>query len=124
MRHVVADAVGHPAERQFAQVARAQHQRVVLVGQAEQVRGPLACLHVLKRHVIHRLAPGERVADVAEHLLAGRPDINLARRDAQRLHQLVRVAQRVLAGGETRASCRPGCSSAAAPAGPSSWRRR
>ena len=92
VRHVVADAVGHPAQRQLAQVARAQHQRIVQVGQAEQVRGPLARLHVLERHVVHRLACRERVADVAEHLLAGRPDVDLARRDAQRLHQLVRIA--------------------------------
>ena len=56
VRHVVADAVGHPAQRQLAQVARAQHQRVVQIGQAEQVRSPLARLHVLECHVVHRLA--------------------------------------------------------------------
>jgi len=52
VRHVVADPVGHPAQRQLAQVARPQHQRVVLVGQPEQVRCPLPRLHILKRYVI------------------------------------------------------------------------
>ena len=64
------------------------------------MRRPLARLHVLKGHVIDWLAGRERVPDVAEHLFAGRPDVNLAGGDAQRLHQLVRVAQRQLARGE------------------------
>jgi hypothetical protein len=56
---VVADAVGGPAERQLAQVAGAEHQRVVVVGEAEEVRGALARLHVLEGDVVDRLALGE-----------------------------------------------------------------
>jgi hypothetical protein len=63
--------VVHP-ERQLAQVAGAQHQRVVVVREPEEVRGALARLHVLEGDVVHRLAVGIRVADVAQHLLAPR----------------------------------------------------
>ena len=98
--HVIPHAVGHPAERQFAQIACAQHQSIVLVGESEQVRRALAGLDVLEGHIIDLFPARKRMADIAEHLLAGRPDIHLAGRDAQRLHQPPRVRQRQLAGGK------------------------
>ena len=63
VRHLVADAVGGPAERQLGQVAGAEHDPPVVVGQAEQVRGPLAGLDVLVGDVVLGLAarrPGGR----------------------------------------------------------------
>jgi fructose/tagatose bisphosphate aldolase len=37
--HLVADAVGAPAERELGQVAGAEHDAAALVGEAEQVVG-------------------------------------------------------------------------------------
>ena len=53
--HVVADAVGAPAERELRQVAGAEHERVALVGEAEEIIGAQARLHVLERDVVDRL---------------------------------------------------------------------
>ena len=80
VRHVIAHAVGAPAQRQLGQIAGADHQRVVQVGQAEQMAGALAGLHVLERDVVHRLALREGMADVLEHLHAARPDVDLVAR--------------------------------------------
>ena len=41
-----------------------------LVGEPEQVIGAQPRLHVLERDVVHRLAAGERMAEVREHLRA------------------------------------------------------
>ena len=57
MRHVIADAVGAPSERQLAQVAGADHQPAVEIGQAEQMAGALARLHVLEGDVVNALCP-------------------------------------------------------------------
>ena len=65
VRHLVADAVGAPAQRQLGQIAGAEHDAVVLVGQAEQVVGAQARLHVLERDVVDRLAAANGMADVA-----------------------------------------------------------
>ena len=72
VRHLVADAVGAPAQRQLRQIAGADHDAVVVVGQAEQIVGAQPGLHVLERQVVDRLALRERVADVAQHALAPR----------------------------------------------------
>ena len=93
MRHVVADAVRREAQREFRQIAGAEHQRVVLVGEPEQVRGALACLHVLERDVVHRLALGVRMADVLQHALRRRADVDLRRANAERAHQRVRIVE-------------------------------
>ena len=111
--HLVAHAVGTPAQGQLGQIAGAEDDRVVEVGQAEQVAGPLAGLHVLERHVVDRLALGERVAQVLEHLQAGGADVDLLGRHAQRLHQLPGVAPWSCRWWRSRASCRRGCSPAA-----------
>ena len=37
MRHLIADTVGAPAERQLGQIAGAEHDAAMLVGQAEEV---------------------------------------------------------------------------------------
>ena len=68
--------------------------------ESEQMTGPLAGLHVLEGHVVHRLAIGERMADVFEHLQASRPNIQLVRAAANRLHQLARLGERAVTGGE------------------------
>ena len=54
--HLVADAVGAPAERQLGEVAGADDEPAVLVGQAEQIVGAQARLHVLEGDVVDRLA--------------------------------------------------------------------
>ena len=94
VRHVVADAVGAPAERQLAQVAGADDQAAVQVGEPEQVAGALAGLDVLERDVVDRLAARIRMADVGQHLLAARPDVDLVRAAAHRRHQAPRLLER------------------------------
>ena len=47
VRHLIADAIGAPAERQFRQIAGAEHQRVILIGQSKQQRRSRAGLHIL-----------------------------------------------------------------------------
>src|SRR5229473_2766504 len=78
MRHMVADSVGHPAQRQLAQIPCAQNQSLVQIGQTEQVRGALASLDVFERNVINFLSAGEGVVNIAEHLQAGRANIELS----------------------------------------------
>ena len=70
VRHLVADAIGAPAERQLRQIAGADDDAVVVVGQAEQVVGAQPGLHILERHVVDRFALRERMADIAQHALA------------------------------------------------------
>jgi len=91
MRHVVSDAVGAPAQRQFAQVACSHHQRSSHVGQAEKMSRALSGLNVFKRDIVNFFPAGEGVFYVFEHLQAGRPDVDFVRFHAQRLHQPVRV---------------------------------
>ena len=100
MRHLVPDAVGAPAQRQLGQVAGADHQRLVLVGQPEQVRRAFAGLHILVGHVVDRGAVGRGVAEVAQHLRGGRPDVDLVGRHPQRGHEPMRVGQGGGAGRE------------------------
>ncbi len=100
--HLVADAVGVPAERDLRQVAGAEHEARMLVGQAEQVVGAKARLHVLEGHVIDLLALGEGVADVLQHAQRGRLDVDLLAGDPQRLHQRPGVGPGPLAGREPR----------------------
>ena len=63
--------------------------------------GPLARLDVLERHVVELLTFRVRMLDVGEHLDAARLDIQLFRRDSERGHQRVGVAQGPLARGES-----------------------
>ena len=77
VRHVIADAVGAPAQRQLGEIAGADHHAALLVGEPEQVVGAQPRLHVLEGDVVDRLALGEGMADVGQHLLAGRPDVDL-----------------------------------------------
>uniref|UniRef100_A0A0N4ZIW7 LigA n=1 Tax=Parastrongyloides trichosuri TaxID=131310 RepID=A0A0N4ZIW7_PARTI len=100
--HVVADAIGAPAQRQFRQVAGAQHEAVVLIGQAEQIVGAQARLHVLEGDVVHRLAVREGVADVAQHLFGGGANVDLGPRHAQRRHQRPGVGLGAFRRGEPR----------------------
>ena len=52
----------------------------MLVGEAEQVVGAQARLHVLEGDVVDRLALRERVAEVGQHLPRRRADVDLAAR--------------------------------------------
>ncbi|SOZ01697.1 conserved protein of unknown function [Cupriavidus taiwanensis] len=100
VRHVVAHAIRAPAQRQLAQVAGADHDGMVVVGQPEQVVGALARLHVLEGHVVDLFAGGIRVAQVLQHRQARWPDIDLGGGAADHLHQLARLLQRAAAGGK------------------------
>ena len=100
MAHLVADAVGRPAQRDLAKVAGADDEAAVLVGEPEQIVGAKPRLHILEGDVVDRLALGEGVADVGEHLPRGRPDVDLLADDAQRVHQRPGIALGLLAGGE------------------------
>ena len=99
--HLVAHAVGAPAQRQLGQVARAQHDAAQVVGQAEQVVGAQARLDVLEGHVVGGLALTVGVADVGQHLRGRRADVDLLEGGAQVLTQQGRVLLRALGGGET-----------------------
>ena len=75
--HLVADAIGAPAERQLGEVAGAEDEPAALVGEAEEVVGAQARLHVLEGDVVDRLAPREGVVHVGQHLPRGRADVDL-----------------------------------------------
>ena len=102
MAHMVADAIGGPAQRQFRQVPGPQHKGPVLIGQPEQIIGPQPRLHVLEGDVVHRLTLGVGVADVLEHLFGGGADVDLGARDAQRGHQRPGVGLGPVRGREPR----------------------
>ncbi len=102
MAHLVADAVGAPAQRQLRQVARADHQPPVLVGEPEQEIGAQPRLHVLERHVVDGLSRRVGMAHLLQHLERGRADVDLVRGDPQRLHQRPGVALGGLARREPR----------------------
>ena len=104
VRHVIADAVGAPAQPQLGEIAGAHHHAVVLVGEAEQVIGAQPGLHVLEGDVVDLLALGEGMADVGQHLVGRRLDVDLGRRHAQRRHQ----PPGVLVGFVRRAEARQG----------------
>jgi hypothetical protein len=72
VRHLVADAVGAPAQRQLGQVAGAQHDAAAVVGEPEQVVGAQPGLDVLEGDVVDRPRPeAERVVQVGQHLSCG-----------------------------------------------------
>ena len=98
--HMVADAIGGPAQRQFRQVAGAEHEGAVLVGQSEQIVGAQPRLDVLEGDVVDRLALGERMTDGLQHGGRGRPDVDLGAGDAQRLHQRPGVRLGAFRSGE------------------------
>ena len=100
VRHVIAYAVGAPAQRELAQIAGADDDAAVEIGEPEQVAGALAGLHVLEGDVVHRLATAEWMAQVGQHLLAARADVDLARGAADGRHELVCLGQRAVAGRE------------------------
>ena len=95
--HVVA-VVGGPAQRELGQVARADHEAALLIGDIHQDLCTLAGLAVLVGHVAHRLV----VADVGEVLAHGVPDGNLAQLGAQGVGQVLRVGVRALRRAEAR----------------------
>ena len=79
MRHVIADPIGAPAQPQLGQIARAHHQRALLIGETEQIVGAQARLHILKGHIIDRLAACKGMAQIGQHLARGRADVQLVR---------------------------------------------
>ena len=80
MGHLVADAVGAPAERKLRKIAGADDDAALLVGEAEEVVGAQPRLHVLEGDVVDRLAAREGMVHVVEHRRRRRPDIELLRR--------------------------------------------
>jgi len=100
VRHMVADAVGGPAQGELAQVAGAEHDGLIQIRQAEEMRRALPCLDVFEGDVINRLAAGVGMPDVLEYLHARRPDIDLFPRYPEGLHQAMGVLVRLRAGGE------------------------
>ena len=88
--------VGGPAQRQLAQVARADHQTALHVGDVHQYLRALAGLTVF----IGRRAVFGIESDVAEVLRAGVADRNFADRDAQPAHQFQRGVVGAVRGAE------------------------
>ena len=124
VRHLVADAVRAPAQRELGQVARADHEAALVVGEPEQVRGALAGLDVLERDVVDLLAARVRVLEVLEHLLGARADVDLARRWCRAPPSASRRCPWCGRTWRSPASCRRGCSRAAGRGGPSRGRAR
>jgi hypothetical protein len=91
MAHVVAHAIGAPAQRQLAEIACADDEALVLPGKAEQVIGAKPSLHVFERHVMHRLSGSKRVADIFKHGRRSGANVDLTRGDFHRPHEPVGV---------------------------------
>src|ERR1019366_1842452 len=85
MRHVIADAVGAPAQCELAQAAGADHRPAAQFRQSKKVAGALARLHVLERDIVNFFAFGIGMPDVFEHLHATRPNVYFIGRAAERL---------------------------------------
>ncbi len=102
MAHVVAHAIGAPAERQLREISRAEHEGAALVGETKEIIGAQSRLHVLERDVVDGLAFRERVPDVLEHAQRRGLDVDLRPGHAQRLHELPRVGPRGLRSREPR----------------------
>ena len=60
MAHMIADAVGAPTEREFGKIAGADDEAAFLVGEAEEVVGAQARLHVFVGDVVDRFAAWRR----------------------------------------------------------------
>ena len=102
VRHLIPHTVCRPPERELAQVAGPDDDRVVQIREAKQMRCPLARLHVLERDVIHGFATRVRVTDVCEHLHGGRTDVDLAAGNADRRHEVVSIRTRAIGRCEPR----------------------
>ena len=98
----------------------------MVVGEPEQVRGALARLDVLEGDVVDCFSPSRvRVLEVAQHLLGATGGCrSRARSRRAPASASSALPLRVVAAWRSRASCRRGCSRAAARAGPSRGRRR
>ena len=102
VRHLVAHPVGAPAQRQLRQVAGAQHDAVVVVGQPEQVVGAEPRLHVLEGDVVDLLAATEWMVQGRASICraAGRMSSSAAVTSSARISaQALGLGE--LAGGET-----------------------
>ena len=73
--HVVAHPVGAPAQRELAEIARSQHQRLVKVGEPEKMAGALSRLNILEGYVVDRFSFRVGMIDIAQHLLAARANV-------------------------------------------------
>src|SRR5207302_933302 len=93
-------AVGHPAEGDFAQITGAEHEGLVQIGEAKEMRGAFAGLNVFKGDIVYLLTTSEGMVDVLEHLNAGWADVDFARGDAQGGHKIARVLEGMAAGRE------------------------
>ena len=65
----------------------ADDQAALRVGRPEQIIGAQARLHVLESDVVDLLAAAERMADIGQHLLGCRLDVDFGGRHAQFAHQ-------------------------------------
>ena len=101
MRHVIANAISAPAQRRFREVACADHQRAFMVGRAEEIVGAQARLHVLECHIVLGASFSVRVAEIGQHALGRRADINLAPGDTHGICQRDGLFMRRLAGGKS-----------------------
>src|SRR3546814_5552095 len=100
MAHMVANAGGAPAEREFREITGAEDEAAVLVRQAEQVISAQAGLHIFECDIKDGFAVGIGMTDIFEHSLGGRLDVDLFGGDAKRRHQLPSIALGRVAGRE------------------------
>ena len=109
MRHLIADAIGAPAERELREIAGPHHDGVVEIGEAKQQRRAGAGLHILEGHVVDRLPLRIRMADLDQHLARDRRDVDLLRAHPEGAHQRMRTGLGELRGREARQACSKGC---------------
>ena len=122
--HLVADAVGRPAERELRQVGRADDHAAVLVREPEEEVGADAGLDVLERDVVERLAvarTGGGCPRGSRSRRAGCRSSRSRRRPTRRGRSRSTSCAR---SSRSPASCRRGCRCAAVPSGPSRARPR
>ena len=123
VRHLIADAVRAPAERELGQVARADHEPALVVGEPEQVRGALAGLDVLERDVVDLLAAAygcSRSLSICSAPGGCRSPAPWRRAPPSASRRCPSCAR----SSRSRAACRRGRSRAAGRAGPSRGRAR
>ena len=95
--HMVA-VIGRPAQRQLAQIARADHQTAGPVCKVHQLQRPHPRLSVLIRHILYIFA----LPDVREVAADGVCDLNFPEADAELVAEDLRVRARAVCRAEAR----------------------
>jgi lysophospholipase L1-like esterase len=69
VRHLIAHAIGAPAERKLGKISSAHNQGTIAVGEPKQIIGPQSGLNVLEGDIIDRLAAREAADEMGARLV-------------------------------------------------------